>query len=105
MLIIFYQSNFNGAKYPLSWVTGLSNGTLTIGTHRADWNVLLDAASYVGTSPLDLTLVQPAFIAVSFYKMFGLPTGLGALIIKKSWCVNKSRNTDISVTYLVVVDV
>ena len=70
---------------------------MTIGTHHADWNVLLDAASYVSTSPLDLTKVPSAFIAVSFYKMFGLPTGLGALIVKKSWCVHMTRRPNFTV--------
>lgn len=40
-----------------------------------DWTVLLDAASFVSTSHLDLNLVYPDFVCLSFYKIFGFPTG------------------------------
>jgi molybdenum cofactor sulfurtransferase len=43
---------------------------------------VLDAASYCSTSPLDLTTVDADFVALSFYKMFGFPTGLGALVVR-----------------------
>jgi molybdenum cofactor sulfurtransferase len=44
----------------------------------------LDAAAYVSTSLLSLAEVDtsPDFITISFYKMFGYPTGLGALIVR-----------------------
>ena len=48
------------------------------------WLVLLDAAKLVSTCPLDLTKHDADFVAVSFYKIFGLPTGLGALLVKQS---------------------
>ena len=35
------------------------------------------------TSPLDLSVWKPDFVAISFYKMFGYPTGLGALIARR----------------------
>ena len=47
-------------------------------------DVLLDAAAFVPTSGLDLSVVKPEFVAISFYKMFGYPTGIGALIIRKA---------------------
>jgi len=43
---------------------------------------LLDAASFVSTSKLDLKKYTPDFVALSFYKIFGFPTGMGALIVK-----------------------
>ncbi|CAB5392451.1 unnamed protein product [Rhizophagus irregularis] len=45
---------------------------------------LLDAAAYVPSAQLSLAdkETSPDFICLSFYKMFGFPTGLGALIIK-----------------------
>jgi molybdenum cofactor sulfurtransferase len=46
------------------------------------WDVLLDAAGFVPTNRLDLTAVQPDFVTVSFYKVFGYPTGVGALIVR-----------------------
>jgi selenocysteine lyase/cysteine desulfurase len=68
------QSNFSSVQHPLEW----------IGKARAHgWDVLLDAAAFVPTSKLDLSQVHPDFVPVSFYKMFGYPTGLGALIARK----------------------
>ena len=48
------------------------------------WDVLLDAAAFVPTNPLDLSVHQPEFVTMSFYKIFGYPTGLGGLFIKNS---------------------
>jgi molybdenum cofactor sulfurtransferase len=41
------------------------------------WYVLLDAAAFVSTTPLNLDVYNPDFVTLSFYKMFGFPTGLG----------------------------
>jgi selenocysteine lyase/cysteine desulfurase len=68
------QSNFSSVKHPLEWVEQ---------AHARGWDVLLDAAAYVPTSKLDLSAVHPDFVPVSFYKIFGYPTGLGALIIRR----------------------
>jgi selenocysteine lyase/cysteine desulfurase len=38
----------------------------------------------VPTHRLDIAAVQPEFVCVSFYKMFGFPTGVGCLIAKRS---------------------
>ncbi|KAJ7480154.1 molybdenum cofactor sulfurase [Mycena galericulata] len=50
--------------------------------------ILVDAAAYVSTAVLDLGSVPledaPDFIALSFYKVFGYPTGLGCLVVKRS---------------------
>jgi len=49
---------------------------------------LLDASKLAATSELNLSdhsrACTPDFVAVSFYKMFGYPTGLGALLIRRS---------------------
>ncbi|KAF6204231.1 hypothetical protein GE061_002571 [Apolygus lucorum] len=73
------QCNFSGVKYPLSWVEQVHKGRLN---DKTNWYCLLDAASYVSTSKLDLSVVQPDFVCISFYKIFGFPTGLGALLVK-----------------------
>ena len=68
------QSNFSGVQHPLSW----------IGKAQAlGWDVLLDAAAFAPTNPLDLSRWKPDFVPLSFYKMFGYPTGIGALIARK----------------------
>jgi selenocysteine lyase/cysteine desulfurase len=46
--------------------------------------VLLDAAAFAPTSRLDLSAHHPDFVAVSFYKLFGYPTGIGALLARRS---------------------
>ena len=43
----------------------------------------LDAAAFAPTNYLDLSKVKPDFVPLSFYKMFGYPTGVGALIARK----------------------
>jgi molybdenum cofactor sulfurtransferase len=68
------QSNFSSVKHPLEWIEM---------AHRYGWDVLLDAAAFVPTSRLDLSAVKPDFVSISFYKMFGYPTGVGALIARK----------------------
>jgi selenocysteine lyase/cysteine desulfurase len=68
------QSNFSGVQHPLDWI------------HEAQakgWDVLLDAAAFVPSNRLDLGRFRPEFLTMSFYKMFGYPTGVGALIGKR----------------------
>ncbi len=67
------QSNFSGVKHPLDLVARAQS---------KGWRVLLDAAAFVPTNRLDLQAVQPDFVAISFYKMFGYPTGVGAVLIR-----------------------
>ena len=69
------QSNFSGVQHSLEWIeTAQSQG----------WDVLLDAAAFVPTNRLDLTRWHPDFVSISFYKMFGYPSGVGCLIARKS---------------------
>jgi selenocysteine lyase/cysteine desulfurase len=68
------QSNFSAVQHPLEWIER---------AHAKGWDVLLDAAAFVPTNRLDLSTLQPDFVPVSFYKMFGYPTGVGALIARR----------------------
>ena len=68
------QSNFSGVKHPLDLVAS---------AQQRGWHVLLDAAALVSTSRLDLQAVRPDFVAISFYKMFGYPTGVGCLLVRR----------------------
>ncbi len=68
------QSNFSGVKHPLEWIDV---------ARRMGYDVLLDAAAFVPTSPLRLSEVKPDFATVSFYKIFGFPTGVGALLARR----------------------
>jgi len=68
------QSNFSGVHHPLSLVrTAQSLG----------YHVLLDAAAYVPSYPLSLRACPADFVVLSFYKVFGYPTGIGALVVRK----------------------
>jgi molybdenum cofactor sulfurtransferase len=69
------QSNCFGVKHPFDLVAR---------AQTKSWDVLLDAAAFAPTNPFDLTTVQPDFVSVSFYEMFGNPTGVGALLIRRS---------------------
>ena len=68
------QSNFSGVRHPLDLVQVAA---------RAGYDVILDAAAYVPTSPLSLRAVPADFVALSFYKMFGWPTGIGTLLARR----------------------
>lgn len=76
------QSNFSGVKHPLEWIEQ---------AHELGWNVLLDAAAYVPSNQLDLSRWKPDYVPISFYKMFGYPTGIGALIARRQALYKLSR--------------
>jgi len=76
------QSNFSGVKHALSWIKS---------AHDLEWDVLLDAAAYLPTNRLNLSEVHPDFIVLSFYKIFGYPTGVGALIANRNKLTKLSR--------------
>jgi molybdenum cofactor sulfurtransferase len=68
------QSNFSSVIHPLEWIER---------AHAKGWDVLLDAAAFAPTSQLDLSKYKPDFVALSFYKIFGYPTGVGALLARR----------------------
>ena len=45
--------------------------------------MLLDAAAFAPTNRLDLCRWRPDFVTLSFYKLFGYPTGIGCLIARR----------------------
>lgn len=69
------QSNFSGVRHDLDLVDI---------AHGLGCDVLIDAASAGACGGLSLRRHPAAFVALSFYKLFGLPTGVGALIARKS---------------------
>jgi selenocysteine lyase/cysteine desulfurase len=69
------QSNFSGVQHPLELVREARD---------RGWDVLLDAAAFVPSNRLDLQDVGADFVSVSFYKMFGYPTGVGCLLARKT---------------------
>lgn len=69
------QSNFSGAQHDLAWIAR---------AQQKGWDVLLDAAAFAPTNRLDLGAVHPDFVSLSFYKIIGYPTGVGALLARRS---------------------
>ncbi|RKN32156.1 aminotransferase class V-fold PLP-dependent enzyme [Micromonospora musae] len=68
------QSNFTGVQHPLGWVEL---------ARQHGYDVLLDAAAFAPTNRLDLSAVRPDFVCLSWYKLFGYPTGVGALLARR----------------------
>ena len=68
------QSNFSGVQHALEWIPQ---------AQEAGWDVLLDAAAFVPTNRLDLSSWHPDYVALSFYKIFGYPTGIGVLLVRR----------------------
>lgn len=68
------QSNFSGVKHPLELVGR---------ARELGYRVVLDAAAFLPTSRLDLEAVPADFVALSFYKIAGFPTGVGALVARR----------------------
>lgn len=64
------------SKNPLSLLKYASN----LGYHT-----LLDAAALAPSSKISLRTTPVDAMAISFYKMFGFPTGVGCLVAKKSF--------------------
>jgi molybdenum cofactor sulfurtransferase len=69
------QSNFSGVQHPLEWIERAQS---------MGWDVLLDGAAFAPTNRLDLSQWHPDFMDLSFYKIFGYPTGVGCLIARKT---------------------
>lgn len=101
------ECNFSGAKYNLSSIAQVveeaNSGSGWSALVQRGWSIsdnegllraeegtllwLLDAAKLVATSPLHLSSLpaqgRPHFVIASFYKIFGYPTGIGVLLLRR----------------------
>ncbi|MEE9248390.1 MAG: aminotransferase class V-fold PLP-dependent enzyme [Dehalococcoidia bacterium] len=68
------QSNFSGVQHSLEWIAQ---------AQAKGWDVLVDCAAFLPTNRLDLRRLHPDFVPLSFYKIFGYPTGVGCLLARK----------------------
>jgi selenocysteine lyase/cysteine desulfurase len=68
------QSNFSGVRHPLALVAR---------ARSLGFDVLVDAAAFAATHALDLRACPADFAVVSFHKLFGYPTSVGALIARR----------------------
>jgi molybdenum cofactor sulfurtransferase len=69
------QSNVSGVQHPLDWIAQ---------AQALGWDVLVDCAAFAPSNRLDLSRWHPDFVPLSFYKIFGFPTGVGCLLARKS---------------------
>ncbi|KAF7362495.1 Molybdenum cofactor sulfurase [Mycena venus] len=76
------QSNISNTKNSLSIIEYATS----LGYHT-----LLDAAALAATSTISLSEFPVDAMAMSFYKLVGFPTGVGALIVKKSFLTQLKR--------------
>lgn len=75
LFVVSGECNFSGTK---------PNLPLVVERYRQrGWAVCVDAAALAATNPVDLATYGADFACVSFYKVFGLPSGLGALVARR----------------------
>ncbi|XP_030474904.1 molybdenum cofactor sulfurase [Syzygium oleosum] len=82
------ECNFSGVRFNLDLVRIIKEDSERVledsHFHRGKWMVLIDAAKGCATRKLDLSKYPADFVVLSFYKLFGYPTGLGALIVHET---------------------
>lgn len=76
------QSNFSGVQHSLEWIAE---------AQARGWDVLADCAAFLPTNRLDLSRWHPDFVPLSFYKIFGYPTGVGCLLARRTALAKLSK--------------
>lgn len=82
LMVFPAECNFSGMRHNLNIAQQVRKHGIE-GHLDGQWRSLVDVSKYVATSRLDLRTVQADFVVLSFYKMFGYPTGLGVLLVRK----------------------
>jgi len=78
LLAIPAECNFGGNRTNVKRI--ISNGKAA----KSLWFTLVDIAKAASTGPVSLKGMDADFAVLSFYKLFGEPTGLGALMAKQT---------------------
>ena len=86
LVVLPAECNFGGT---ISNVKSLieaaaASSSSTSGCENFQWSTMIDLAKAASTTSIDLCDLNPDFACLSFYKIFGEPTGLGALFVKRS---------------------
>ena len=79
LLVFPAECNFSGHRPTDDTISSIISNARTCG-----WMTMLDIAKAASTGPVEMTSWDPDFASLSFYKLFGEPTGLGALLVKRS---------------------
>ncbi len=79
--IIYIHLSFSSVPHilPLYLIICVVSNTVLI---NRKWAVMVDAAALASNTEIDLSRHPADFVCVSFYKIFGYPTGIGALIVR-----------------------
>jgi molybdenum cofactor sulfurtransferase len=78
LLAIPAECNFGGTRLDVQAIT------VSAKTANSNWFTMVDIAKAASTGPISLKHMDADFAVLSFYKLFGEPTGLGALLVKQS---------------------
>ena len=82
LLVFPLQCNFGGDKANVTNV--IQKFRKVTSNEGPQWYTMIDLAKAASTEPINLKYLDPDFACVSFYKLFGEPTGLGALFVKRT---------------------
>jgi len=98
LLVLPAECNFGGSRPDLSSILStlrsVNQLSLQNNSNNANhkWYSMLDIAKASCTQEIHINSLQPHFASLSFYKLFGYPTGLGVLFVKKS-CISLLTQT------------
>jgi len=76
MLVFPSECNFGGDRPDAKSIIEVARAS--------GWYTMLDIAKHASTDRISLKNLNPDFAALSFYKLFGDPTGVGALLVLRS---------------------
>lgn len=75
------ECNFSGERFPVPQITSLLS-SVALAQGREIFTVV-DAAALFGKVKIELPTWKADFVAFSFYKAYGGPTGVGALVVRR----------------------
>ena len=85
LLVLPAECNFGGDRPDVTKLLQMLRRRQENGSGAGEqWSTMLDLAKAACTGPVNLRELDPDFACVSFYKMFGVPTGLGALFVRRT---------------------
>jgi molybdenum cofactor sulfurtransferase len=76
LLVVSAECNFGGDRPNTKSIVRACR-------ESSEWATMIDFSKAASTSVVDLKDSDPDFACVSFYKLFGEPTGLGALFVRR----------------------
>lgn len=78
LLVVPAECNFGGYRLNVRKIANTARNA------KSSWATLADVAKAASTGSISLNAMDVDFGVLSFYKIFGEPTGLGALFVKQS---------------------